>query len=255
MQLKFKNPGIEYMIEKIMEFQIDDSTDFWSDSLFYFYPQIDKGHAKNLPISERKKYISDSLRGIYPEIKIVIDEKINTYTGYWEEHKKQISDALSEQFEIDCTNLFDDMVCNISMNPIAPRYLKEHSFDVFYLNSEKGALGMAIHEIIHFVWFYVWNKTFRDSYDEYEKPSIKWILSEMIVESVMRDERLSSINPYFKRENGGCIYKYFYSLEIDGHFVIDILEDMYRKNTISDFMRRSYSYCLQHEKEIREHII
>ncbi len=28
--------------------------------------------------------------------------------------------------------------------------------------------------------------------------------SEMVVESIMRDRRLSSINPYFPRENGGC---------------------------------------------------
>jgi hypothetical protein len=40
----------------------------------------------------------------------------------------------------------------------------EHSFDIFYLNSEEGAIGEAIHEMIHFVWFYVWNKTFGDSY-------------------------------------------------------------------------------------------
>ncbi|MFR5786273.1 MAG: hypothetical protein ACLUHE_03445 [Christensenellales bacterium] len=49
-----------------------------------------------------------------------------------------------------------------------------------------------------------------DNYDEYERPSLKWILSEMVVESVMRDERLSSINPYFPRENGGCVYPYFF---------------------------------------------
>jgi len=98
------------------------------------------------------------------------------------------------------------------MSPIAPRYLQERYFDVFYLNSEKGAIGSSIHEIIHFVWFYVWNQVFGDSYEEYERPSLKWILSEMAVESIMKDPRLSSINPYFPREEGGCIYPYFFDL-------------------------------------------
>lgn len=87
------------------------------------------------------------------------------------------------------------------------------------MNSDKGAIGSAIHEIIHFVWFYVWNQTFADSYEEYETPSLKWILSEMIVESVMKDPRLSSINPYFERDQGGCIYPYFFDMKVE---VMDI---------------------------------
>ena len=38
----------------------------------------------------------------------------------------------------------------------------------------------------------------------------------MAVEPVMRDERLSSINPYFPREEGGCVYPYFYDMVLDG---------------------------------------
>lgn len=93
-----------------------------------------------------------------------------------------------------------------SLNPIEPRFLKEHCYDTFYLNSAKGAIGDGIHEIIHFIWFYVWNQLFGDNYDEYERPSLKWILSEMVVESVMRDERLSSINPVFpERKRWMCL--------------------------------------------------
>lgn len=40
------------------------------------------------------------------------------------------------------------------MNPISPRFLSDGSFEVFYLNSGKGAIGTAIHEIIHFFWCY-----------------------------------------------------------------------------------------------------
>lgn len=150
--------------------------------------------------------------------------------------------------------MFNDINCSVTMNPIAPRFLRQRAFDVFYLNSERGAVGMALHEIIHFVWFHVWHETFDDSYDEYESPSLKWILSEMAVEPVMHDRRLSEINPYFPKEQGGCVYPYFYTMEIEGACILDTLGQMYAALPIRAFMESSYAYCRRYEAQIREHI-
>ena len=96
---------------------------------------------------------------------------------------------------MDWTNLFNDLCCCVSMNPIEPRFLREHRFDLFYKNSEKGAIGQCIHEIIHFAWFYVWHEIFQDSWGEYERPSLKWILSEMVVGSCTINERQLRLLP------------------------------------------------------------
>ena len=166
----------------------------------------------------------------------------------------QIAAALSDAFDVDCAGGYNDIVARVGLDPISPRFLRERAFDVFYLNSEKGAIGMSIHEIIHFVWFDVWHSLFGDSFDEYERPNLKWILSEMVVESVMSDPRLSSINPYFPREEGGCIYPYFFDMKAGGELILGTLDKMYRSENIRDFMRDSYAYCLEHEQEIRSHI-
>lgn len=254
MELTFINPGFEYMIDRIMEFQTEDSSAFWAEPLFHFYPQLDKAYADSLSLSEKKEYIRSVLSEVYEEQKNAINEKVALYSKHWEKYKPQIVAALSEAFDCDCSALFNDLKCNVSLNPIDPRFLREHSFDIFWLNSEKGAIGEAIHEIIHFVWFYVWNRLFGDSYDEYESPSLKWILSEMAVESVMSDPRLSSINPYFPRENGGCIYPYFFDMEVNGNLILDTIDEMYRSQSITDFMKNSYAYCLKYEDKIRAHI-
>lgn len=120
--------------------------------------------------------------------------------------------------------MFNDLRGEICLKPICPRFLKEHYFHIFHLNNERGALGMSLHEIIHYLWFYVWNQEFQDSYDEYERPSLKWILSEMVVENIMRDERLSSINPYFP----GCVYDYFQNMKVDNRMILDVLDDFYK---------------------------
>lgn len=254
MDLTFNNPEFEYMIDRIMAFQTEESTAFWSQPLFYFYPQLDKEYTNSLCFPDRKDYIRSILSEVYEKQKGLIDEKVVLYSRHWQKCRSQITEALSAAFDCDCSTLFNDMKCNISLNPIEPRFLKDYSFDIFYLNSEKGAIGRAIHEIIHFVWFFVWNRVFCDNFDEYESPSLKWILSEMVVESVMKDERLSSINPYFPRENGGCIYPYFFDMKVNGDLIIDTLDEMYHSLNIVDFMKSSYTYCLKYETEIRAHI-
>ena len=254
MELKFNNPGVDYMINSIMVFQSDEQTAFWSEPLYYFYPALDKTFAQSLAFAERKRYIEQTLRGVYLDIEKTIEEKVIAYTKHWEKYTKQIAGVLTEVFGVDCDALFNTMECNISMNPISPRFLKEQKFEIFYLNSERGALGVAMHEIIHFVWFYVWKQVFEDTFEEYESPSMKWILSEMVVESIMSDTRLSSINPYFPRENGGCIYPYFFDMKVNGKLVLDILDEMYRSYDIREFMKESYAFCLANEEEIRKHI-
>ena len=254
MKVTFVNPGVNDMIEQIMAFQSEDAPPFWSEPLYHFYPQLDKAYSVSLPFPERRKYIERTMRAVYMEQENMINERVTLYSQHWAICKEQITAALSDAFDVDCASLFNDIQCNVSLNPVEPRFLKERRYDTFYLNSERGAIGGGIHEIIHFVWFYVWNRLFGDSYDEYERPSLKWILSEMVVESVMRDERLSSINPYFPRENGGCIYPYFFDMVVAGKPILDTLETMYRSQSIEDFMKNSYAYCQKHEAEIREHI-
>lgn len=254
MELTFTNPGIDNMLEHILGFQGEDEFAFWSEPLYHFYPQLDRSHAKSLPFDQRMQYMEDTLRQVYPGLKKTVDQKVLDYQAHWEAHKDQITAALSDAFGVDCTALFNDMRCNVSLNPIEPRFLAEHSFDIFYRNSHRGAIGEAIHEIIHFVWFHVWNRLFADAWEEYERPHLKWVLSEMVVESVMRDPRLSSINPYFPREQGGCIYPYFFDMRADGKPILETLDEMYRRLPIEAFMLQSYAYCQAHEEEIRSHI-
>ena len=255
MHIFYRNPGFEHSIDSIMLFQSGDQTPNSSDALFYFYPRLDQHKLVKLPMEEKKSYISDCLFDVYhQDIQHEIDEKANVYNAHFAKHKEQIEDALSEAFDIDTRAIFNDLIGNITMNPVCPRFLQEHCFDIFYKNSERGAIGVSIHEIIHYIWFYVWNRHFNDHYREYETPSLKWILSEMVVESIMSDERLSAINPYYPRENGGCVYPYFQDMIIDGKPILETLDAYYRNHKTHDFMEISYQYCLAFEKDIRRHI-
>lgn len=254
MKVTYRNPGFEHSIASILLFQEDDTAPYWSGVLSHFYPQISDSKIKILKTDQRKDYIRSELENVWNSLSAEVDIKADLYNRHFGRYHGQIEDALSDAFGIDTRSVFNDLVGNITLNPICPRFLKEKCFDVFYKNSERGALGVSVHEIIHYVWFYVWNGHFKDSYSEYDTPSLKWILSEMAVESIMSDDRLASINPYYPRENGGCVYSYFQDMVIQNEPILDTLLKMYRENKITDYMERAYDFCLENESAIREHI-
>ena len=109
------------------------------------------------------KEISETIAELYRANQREIKDKVITYQENWNRHEKLINERFSSIFQYDTNGVFNTLVCNIILNPISPRYLKECVFDVFYLNSDAGSLGSALHEITHYLWFYLWNKRYNDS--------------------------------------------------------------------------------------------
>lgn len=254
MKIIYKNPGFEHSIDSILLFQEDDMEPYWSDALYWFYPQLKKEKIMGCSTTEKQKYLTNEMRAVWDDLYPELNRKVELYNYQFDRYHEQIEDALTEAFEIDTRNIFNDLIAYITLNPVSPRFLEEQYFDVFYKNSERGALGLSIHEVIHYIWFYIWHDHFGDSYEEYDRPSLKWILSEMVVESIMDDQRLASINPYYPRENGGCVYRYFQDMVIKDEYILDTLRKMKKKYHITEYMEHAYAYCLDNESAIRSHI-
>ncbi|MGI6625538.1 MAG: hypothetical protein ACOX57_08985 [Limnochordia bacterium] len=87
-----------------------------------------------------------------------------------------------------------------------------------------------------------------DSYEQYESPSLIWILSEAVVEQVLNNDDFNKINPYHKGENA---YSCFYNMMIDEKPLYDHLDTMYKNNSIDKFMEESYQFMIENEEEIR----
>ena len=252
MKLKFVYAGVDYSVKTILEFTKSGQSPFWSEPLFHFYPDIDRDSYMLSDDAAKKAYLTDYFLAYEAKNRDAVSAKITTYNSYWQKHEPQIVSALEDAFETDLSGIFNDLTCMTTFCPISPRHLERHTFDNFFMESEKGALGTAMHEIIHFVWFHVWKSVFHDDPAEYETPHLKWILSEMVVEPVMRDPRLGGINPYY--QHNSCVYPYFYTLNLDGRPVLDTLADMLASMPVSAFMQEAYRYCTRHEQTIRAHI-
>lgn len=250
MILNFKNPGFQYSVDSIMLFQNDENSDYWRNSLFAVYPQLDRVSFDMLDIKQRYNYLQVKLYDIYIAEEESLSKKVTLYNEYWDKHRYEIENAISEVFEVDCHNMLDNITGMITLNPICLRFLDTHTFDVFYKYSEKGAVGTAIHEVIHFMWFNVWQKHFQDTAVEYETPNIKWVFSEAAIDTITRnDKRLSEKYPYTN-----YAYTYFYDITINGLQLLDILNNIYKDSNIIEFMEKGYELFLAHENNIRKHM-
>ena len=86
MHIEFTNPGFEYMLNSIMEFQKDDVSSFWNDSLFYFFKELDKEYAYSLLPEKRREYFEEKMLEIYRANEKLLEEKLQAYSRYWNLH-------------------------------------------------------------------------------------------------------------------------------------------------------------------------
>ena len=131
MDVIYTYPGIEYSVESIVDFQSE--SDWWKDSLFHFYPQIDKIAFASLSEQKKRCYLHDMLHELCLENNLLdeIRKKASSYYDRWKLFKVQIEDAFSDAFQYDVKGILNNVVGNISFNPISPRYLETSTFDVF----------------------------------------------------------------------------------------------------------------------------
>ena len=254
MELIFSIMPKNKTVESILDFQTDESSLFWRNQLFEVYSFLNKEKGlKNPLFLERKAYITKELSTFYDKNKDLFQEKKELYKIQWIKNKKEIENIFSNIFQVDCHKLFNNIKVKISLNPICPRYLSKNLFTVFFKFGPEQFLNTSIHELIHFVWFYVWQNHFLDNKIEYEAPHLKWLLSEMVIDTLVQYTDLK----YFYKTRGSetPAYNYFYNIKVQNLVLLEKLKELYLKSeNIIEFMDSSYQYLTQNEKEIRKQI-
>lgn len=254
MELDIKIMSLADNMASILNFQTDDTSIYWREPLFNAYPFLDKEKCFNLCWKERQKYLTTEFTKFYNKIKLNLQNKCTTSQKIWNENKKNINNIYSKVFEIDCQQILNDMVAEIALNPICPRDIQNKRFLVFWNGDELNFIKTSLHEIIHFVWFYIWQNHFKDNIKEYEAPDLKWILSEMVIDTLVKKSDIGKLYP--ESYQAKPAYSYFYDMQINNKLVLDELSSIYiNAQNIIQFMEQAYLYCQINEKEIRRQIL
>ena len=251
MKLNWQQKDFDSDLDFILFHQKDGTPIWWQKQLFKAYPDLNYEYALSLPESNRFEYISEQMKIQAEKRKSVVDNSIKIFSDKWSEISDKLNDVYSNAFDNDCNNILNDMVANVGLNPICPRDIQNHSFDIYHYFDSQYAITTALHEITHFVWFYFWQKHFQDNSTEYDFPNIKWLLSEIVVETIIRN---SEINNLIKQPQY-IAYSYFYDMTINGELLFDTMKKMYLNRTdIYDFMESAFNWIKNNESELREKI-
>ena len=254
MDVKFYYPRFHDMIKDFLSYIDEDTMEDTIKTLHYYYFDIDVEYTYTLNYEEQTEYLYSILKDVYIKQEALLKQKVTLFETSWKKYQEQITNALSKAFHYDTHTCFNDLHCCINIHPLMSHDLVNHRFDIFYLEDEKGMIGYTIHELIHFLWFDLWHKTFHDDFREYDTPSLKWISSELILVPIMNDECLHNINPFFICERTGEINETFYDLKINNQYILQIIDDMYHQYPIQEFMKHAYQFVQSHEEAIRQHI-
>lgn len=254
MKLTWKRKDLDADIDFILFHQMDDTPKWWRDQLFKAYPALDAEYCRSVPQDVRHAYIR---REMHKQAKIrqsVIDKSIAEYASHWAPIAERLNAAYSATFGENCDYILNDMQACVGLNPICPRDLQNHTFDIYHYFAPEYAVEMAIHEITHLVWFYFWNLYFKDDASEYDFPNIKWLLSEIVVETIIRNSEIGGLIPDLNSHKY-IAYSYFYNMKIQNRPLFDIMRDLFMcRKSMREFMEQAFDFVIKNEPELRTKI-
>lgn len=204
----FKKMTLEDNINNIkwMYFS-DDNLNFYNAVINYF-PDL-----KDVDISMSKEKINikieELIKECYEYSENKLDEEVKRYNEVWNEYNDNYFKVLIEYLNIDWPKDKAEIVANVGLIPIFPRYLDAFSFDLSFGLEKEKIIEVTAHETLHFLWFEKWKQLFPDfKIEEFEHPNIIWEYSEMVTDPILNSKEINNI---LKIEEKA--YDYFYEIK------------------------------------------
>lgn len=217
---------------------------------FHFYPELKEKIADVQNSEKRVKAERTFFTDLFKENRQEMENARPKIQNVWDGINRDVMQALSDIMEIGWPATDKKFTANITLNPICPRYLKSRSFDVFF-RDERNSINtiemIAVHEILHFIYFEKWKEVFPETDEaEFNTPHLVWKLSEMVPAILLNDVRMQNIVKLKFR----C-YTEFEQCMIGKRHLLSYLQEFYDlRKSMADFLTRSWEFVRAHRNEI-----
>jgi hypothetical protein len=238
MNVKFLLPSIKMEARMMHQFLSPRKTGWdWSDRVYRNYPELKdilEGVERD---DERYRRVYSFVRRYIQHDRTRLQKLMRQYQKEWD----SINDAyLSLLFEYVDTPFPSRrrMYAFVSIVPIFPRFLDSWSFNVSSQNTNM-MIPIAMHEILHFVYFKKWMEVFPDTERrELDSPYLVWYLSEILAPIILRN------HPDIQRIYSGDHHHYgeFDNMYIEAVPLMEHFTKLYKKHvkektSFEDFLR------------------
>ena len=96
---------------------------------------------------------------VFKKERIELEKRAKIFQIEWNKINDDVMLVLSKVVEQEWSDKDRKIFARISLNPICPRYIKQRTFDLFYKQKPQYMKSVAIHEILHFIYFEKWKKS------------------------------------------------------------------------------------------------
>ena len=228
-----KYEDIQYMLHKSIE------EDIFDGAVLRKYTSL-KEKLEGVTDKDKRKEIEKSFFiDTISQNKKELEEKAVLFQEEWDRFEEGVMKTLSDIVEQEWLEHNGSFDVRVSINPICPRYLTLHAFDIFYGQDAERMKATATHELLHFIYFDKFKDIFPEIPEkEYNTPHLAWHLSEIVPGVILNDERIQKI---FVREHTS--YKHYYEIKIEGKSLMKHIQDIYdSKKDFEDFVRKSWEF-------------
>lgn len=251
-KVKFKIVPVKYSLPLIycfLNLSKNKAEWDWSQFVYKKYPSLKKELSKIKDSEKKRKHVEKYFLDFEKKNKNKTKQAKTKFEKNWNKINKNALTALSEVVEIDWPKEDKTIWARVSLNPICPRWIKKRIFDVYYGFTTHKMQEIAIHEILHFIYFEKWKEVFPNSNEKhFDAPHLIWQLSEMVPPIILSDKRIQKIIKHKPRA-----YKEYESAKINNKPLLSYFKGFYKKRkSFEDFLITSYSFVKKHKKEINE---
>ena len=249
-KVEFKISSIEHMINPINRFLNPKKGDWnWSLDILNKYPELNIKLSKIKDISKREKVTKEFYQDFLMNNKEKLEEEKQLFQEEWDTINDKFMKTLSGILDINWPRKDEKIIAYVSLNPICPRYIKKRTFDIYHKGDIGWMKSVAMHEILHFLWFEKWKQIFpKTSERHFDGPHLEWQLSEMVPKIILSDEKIQKI---FKHKPG--VYREYLATKIDRRPLLSYIGKFYHeKKDFEDFVRKSWSFVQKYKKEINK---
>ncbi|MFW6233035.1 MAG: hypothetical protein ACOC3Z_00050 [Nanoarchaeota archaeon] len=207
---------------------------------------------KSLPEKEKKtKLINYFNKKLIEEKEFFIQQK-QLFQKNW----NKINDEMMQIFEkvLETTWYIKKIKARLTYNPICPRNIHKHTFDIYYKYDTREIIKTTIHESLHYIWFKKWSEVFPNhNKEEFDSPHKIWKLSEFVVVIILnKPEFANLIKKHFDIPTKFDTYITYKNGEIKTQEAENLLkqelEEIYKnRESMEDFMKKSYEFIIEND--------
>lgn len=233
----------------MMNLKPDNPNDGWSECVLKSFPEM-------RIIGITKNQVAELLEKRFSSQQEEIERNVSRNIDWWNKDGQKVIADLKKKLDLKTfISKNKELLWQVDFCPVCPRSIEEWSFKIPATPdwSLRDFKYVAIHEILHFLWFdkvqLLDNVILKESDDDSDPVYLKyWYLSEIVIDPILNSTQIAQ-DENIKWNS----YRQFYKIDLDGKPLMDTVREQWKnRNDFADFHRQSSKYIFDNIQELIE---